>query len=206
MKKHTLESLEADGYKIRNAKITNVFLGFDEHDCFTLYLMLEGNGWGIAYGGYCLGNGCLSPSNDFAANASAKGMESVMRILKVVGVSHLCDLKGQYVRTAEKGYEGIIKIIGNILEDKWFDYGTFFDSESTQVENKGPCHRYVSSSCVDGSCSVARAMAEGSIPLRNLACEKCQKKKNKGCDDCALNGTPVCMKSIESEEKRSDET
>lgn len=206
MKKHTLESLEAEGYRIRNVKITDVFLGFDDLDFFTLRLILAGYEGDFVYGGYCLGNKCLSPSNEMEVTVSKEGMESVMRILDVADASDLIDLKGKYVRTAEKNREEGIKIIGNIIQDKWFDYGTFFYPDSKTTESYGPCHQYVSSSCVDGSCSVARALAEGSLPLRNLACEKCQKKKNKGCDDCALNGTPVCIKSIESEEKRSDET
>lgn len=66
MKKYTLETLEAEGYQIRNAKIMNVFFGFDDHDCFTLRLALKGDGWGADYGGYCPGRGYRGAPDHFS--------------------------------------------------------------------------------------------------------------------------------------------
>lgn len=59
--------------------------------------------------------------------SSAKGMESIMRIMDVVGVEALEDMKGKYVRIASKGLGSSVKIIGNIISDKWFDYESFFE-------------------------------------------------------------------------------
>ena len=80
---------------------------------------------GVVYGGYCLGKGYLDADDDFF-DGSAAGMEYLMRIMNTVGVEKFQDLKGKYVRVATKGWGNSVKIIGNILKDKWFDAETFF--------------------------------------------------------------------------------
>lgn len=57
-----------------------------------------------------------------------------MRIMDVVGVEDLMDMKGEYVRVASKGLGISVKIIGNIIKDKWFDYGSFFDDKEKTGE------------------------------------------------------------------------
>ena len=57
---------------------------------------------------------------------SAAGMEVIMRIMDIVGVSHLEDMKGKYVRVATKKWGDTVKIIGNIIKDRWFDYQSFY--------------------------------------------------------------------------------
>lgn len=127
MKHWTEDLLIKEGYKLENAKITNVELSMSDYGCLTLDIVLDGGGWGCVYGGYCLGKGYLGAKPDFF-KGSAQGMESIMRIMDTVGVEKLSHLKGKYVRAATKGYGATtIKIIGNIISDKWFDYGTFFD-------------------------------------------------------------------------------
>ena len=49
-----------------------------------------------------------------------------MNIMNVVGVERFNDMKGKYVRVAIKGLGSPVKIIGNIIEDKWFDPELFF--------------------------------------------------------------------------------
>lgn len=87
---------------------------------------LDGGGWGCTYGGYCLGHGYLGAKK---FDGSAKGLEYIMRIMDTVGVSRMSELKGKYVRVATKGRGGIVKIIGNIIDDKWFDPEAFFKDE-----------------------------------------------------------------------------
>ena len=125
MKKYTQEQLTEAGYSIENALITNVDLSMADHGCLTLAMTLEGSGWGVVYGGYCLGKGYLGADDDFF-DGSAAGMEYLMRIMDTVGVEKLQDLKGKYVRVANKGWGSSVKIIGNIIKDKWFDTETFF--------------------------------------------------------------------------------
>ena len=101
MKKYTQEQLTASGYSIENALITNVDLSMADHGCLTLAMTLEGGGWGVVYGGYCLGKGYLGADDDFF-DGSAAGMEYLMRIMDTVGVEKFQDLKGKYVRVANK--------------------------------------------------------------------------------------------------------
>lgn len=49
-----------------------------------------------------------------------------MMIMNVVGVEEWESLKGKYVRVATKGWGNPIKIIGNLIEDRWFDYESFY--------------------------------------------------------------------------------
>lgn len=125
MKNYTYEQLIASGYRIENALITNVDLSMADHGCLTLAMTLEGGGWGVVYGGYCLGKGYLGADDDFF-DGSAAGMEYLMRIMDTVGVERFQDLKGKYVRVALKGWGSSVKIIGNIIKDQWFDAETFF--------------------------------------------------------------------------------
>ena len=125
MKKYTQEQLTASGYIIENALITKVDLSMADHGCFALEMTLKGDCWGVVYGGYCLGKGYLGADDDFF-NGSAAGMEYLIRIMDTVGVEKFQDLKGKYVRVATKGLGSSVKIIGNIIKDKWFDAETFF--------------------------------------------------------------------------------
>lgn len=124
MKKYTQEQLTESGYTIKNALITNVDLSMADHGCLELAMTLEGGGWGVVYGGYCLGKGYLGADDDFFSG-SAPGMEYLIRIMDTVGVEKFQDLKGKYVHVATKRGDPV-KIIGNIINDKWFDAETFF--------------------------------------------------------------------------------
>nr|DAI37280.1 MAG TPA: hypothetical protein [Caudoviricetes sp.] len=128
MKKYTRATLEKAGYEIKNAKITSVSLNMENHGCLTLDIVLEGNGWGVCVGGYCLGKGYVGADEDFF-KGSDSGMEAIMRIMDVVGVSDLQKMKGEYVRVATAGWGSCVKIIGNIVDEKWFDYESFFDDK-----------------------------------------------------------------------------
>lgn len=125
MKKYTYEQLTEAGYTIENALVEKVDLSMEDHGCLTLAMTLQGGGWGVVYGGYCLGKGYLGAKDDFF-DGSAAGMEYLMRIMDTVGVERFQDLKGKYVRVATKGWGGSVKIIGNVLKDQWFDAETFF--------------------------------------------------------------------------------
>ena len=96
-----------------------------DHGCLTLVMTLEGDSWGAVYDGYCLGHGYLGAADDFF-DGSAVGMEYLIRIMDTVGVEKFQDLKGKYIRVATKGWGDPVKIIGNIIKDKWFDAETFF--------------------------------------------------------------------------------
>lgn len=44
----------------------------------------------------------------------------------IASVSRLEDMKGKYVRVATKKWGDTVKIIGNIIKDRWFDYQSFY--------------------------------------------------------------------------------
>jgi hypothetical protein len=131
MNKWTKNSLEAAGYKIENARITNVSLNMEDHGVLTSGLTLDGGGWGACYGGYVLGKGYLGAKK---FEGSAAGMESIMRIMDVVGCSEFTHMKNMYIRVASKGWGSSIKIIGNIIKDQWFDYESFFEDYEKKQE------------------------------------------------------------------------
>ena len=125
MKNYDSYKLTELGYTIENALIEKVDLSMADYGCLTLAMTLQGGGWGVVYGGYCLGKGYLGADDDYF-DGSAAGIEYLMRIMDTVGVEKFQDLKGKYVRVATKGWGDQVKIIGNILKDKWFDAETFF--------------------------------------------------------------------------------
>lgn len=118
------KQLLGNGYEIENAKITYVDLSMEDHGVLTLNMTLEGSAWGCVYGGYCLGHGYLG-AKEF--NGSSKAIEYIMRIMDTVGVSKFQDLNGKYVRVATKGWGSSVKIIGNVISEKWFDPEEFFN-------------------------------------------------------------------------------
>lgn len=109
--------------EILNAKITNVSITMADHGCLTFWVTLDGGGWGVSVGGYCIGHGYLGAEN---FDSTGLGLEAMMRIMDTVGVSRWEDLKGQYVRAEVEGLGGTVTKIGNILKDKWFDVDEFF--------------------------------------------------------------------------------
>ena len=113
--------------EIQNAKITKVDLSMADHGCLTLELFIEGNGWGCCVGGYALGHGYVG-AKEFIG--FPKGIEEIMRIMNVVGVSRFNEMQGKYIRVETEGWGSfIIHKIGNIVEDKWFDYHEFYKKE-----------------------------------------------------------------------------
>lgn len=125
MRKWTKEELEEAGYKIENAKISNVDLSMSDHGVLCLSMGLDGSRWGCVYGGYVLGHGYLGCDDDYF-NGSKQGIESIMRIMDVVGCSEFNSMKNKIIRVATKGWGDSIKIIGNVIEDKWFDAESFY--------------------------------------------------------------------------------
>lgn len=111
MKQWTEEELINDGNRLRNAEITNVSLNFKDHGVLTLDLTLSDGGWGVVFGGYVLGHGYLGSEN---FKGSKAGLEAIMRIMDVVGVDDLIEMKGKHVRVAMKGLGHSVKIIGKM--------------------------------------------------------------------------------------------
>ena len=112
--------------EIVNAQIKNVSLTMADHGCLTFWLTLEGDGWGCGFGGYCIGKGYLG-ATEFTAERG-DGLEAMMRIMDVVGVSKWEDLKGKHIRAelTGRGWGDSVTTIGNLIKDKWFNIADFF--------------------------------------------------------------------------------
>lgn len=131
MKIWTEKKLIEEGYDIRNAQIKGAELTMENHGCISFDVVVEGAGWGCVFGGYSLGHGYLG-AKEFSGYGP--GMESIARIMDTVGVTKLSDLEGIYIRTAVTG-DRRLKIIGNIINDKWFDIKSFFE-DAQENDNK----------------------------------------------------------------------
>lgn len=107
--------------EILNAQITSTKLG-EDHGCLTAYIFLEGDGWGVIFGGYCLDHWCA----DVGEHSSLDGYGAVIELMKTLEVDSWEQLKGQYVRVEfeEQGRE-VIRI-GQLMKNKWFSFKEYF--------------------------------------------------------------------------------
>lgn len=131
MIKYTTKELENLDYKIENALIKDVDLSMADHGCITFRMVLDGGGWGCVYGNHALGHGYLGAKT---FNSYPDAMEYIMRIMDTVGVDTLKGLENQFIRVASKGWGSTIEIIGNIINDKWFDSQSFFTDKEKENE------------------------------------------------------------------------
>ena len=107
---------------IYNAEITYTKLGFEDHCCLTFVLTLEGEGWGVNYGNYCLGHRYDKPGESKALD----GYGVIIQLLNTLGVDNWEDLKGTYVRAEFK--DSMIKRIGHLIKGQWFDYEKYVET------------------------------------------------------------------------------
>lgn len=114
------DTYQMDG--IYNARITHTKLGFEDHGCLTFILTLEGGGWGVAYGNYCLGHRCDKPGE----SKNMDGYGAIIQLLNTLEVDNWEDLKGMYVRASFE--HSTIKSIGHLIKDKWFDYKEYYQT------------------------------------------------------------------------------
>lgn len=80
-------------------------LGFEDHGILTCMIHVDMGGTHQGFGGYSLGK----TYTDY----------TIRELLKAVGVGSWEKLRGTYIRVKRSG--GKITMIGNIIEDKWFD-------------------------------------------------------------------------------------
>lgn len=123
--------------EIRNAKITDTSISMEDYACLTFRITLEGDAFGVSYGGYCIGHGFLGSDTFTAENGS--GLVAMMRIMDVVGVERWEDLKGKYVRFVDDAWGSPVRKIGNIIEDKWFDIDEFFKEYGKENDENHSC-------------------------------------------------------------------
>lgn len=122
------EKLKEEGYEIKNALITSVDISTEAHCCAVLRMVLEGDGWGVSYGGYSLGRAGTYIKRE-EIESSGEGFKSILQIMWTLETDSLANLRGKYCRVATKGWGENVKIIGHLIKDRWFDYGSFFEKE-----------------------------------------------------------------------------
>lgn len=133
MRKWTERELIEEGYTIENAIIKTPDLSMADHGVLTLSLPIHGRGFGVVIGGYVLGHGYVG-ADDF--DGSDFGIECIERIMDVVGVDTFNSMKGKYIRIASKSFGSRVHIIGNIIENKWFDEESFFKDAVKEKEDE----------------------------------------------------------------------
>ena len=111
---------------IENVKITDSFLGREDHGILTCYLTVEGDGFGVSIGGYSL------EKYDEHEKKRVVCFELIDRILEVVGVNSWEELQGKHIRIKSRGFGGRITKIGNLFKDDWLDFDTFFKEETDE--------------------------------------------------------------------------
>jgi hypothetical protein len=111
---------------IYNARIKSTSLGTEDHGILTFYLHLEWNGGGCGFGGYALDEYDKAMDKRIA---TARGLQCIQEVMRVVGVSSWESLAGKYIRVEQDDSEYTIHKIGNLMEDNWIDLKTFWKSD-----------------------------------------------------------------------------
>ena len=107
---------------VTNAKISSTMLGIEDHGIMTFSLMMDMGGTGQGFGGYAL-------DGKAGQTGHSKSIQCIRKILETVDVMRWEDLQGKLVRIRKDSeWNGPIKAIGHIIEDKWFDIEEFWRS------------------------------------------------------------------------------
>ena len=101
---------------IYNAKVEKVKLEFEDHGCLCLNLYLEHEGGYQTFGGINL---ISKFQKEFKPDGGNYAGWYIKRVFDVCGVDSMDELPGQAVRI--KLENGIIRAIGNIIRDDWFE-------------------------------------------------------------------------------------
>lgn len=109
---------------IENVKITNTFLGKEDHGILTCYLTIEGAGFGVIIGGYALDGYDKEKQKRIPTQ---QGFELINRILEVVGVSSWEELNDKHIRIERNSPFGKVTKIGHLINNEWLDFKTFFE-------------------------------------------------------------------------------
>lgn len=119
--------------KIINCRISATSLGMEDHGIMTFFIHLEWHGGGQGAGGFGIDG--YDPETKERSIGYGPAIVAIRKILEVVGVSTWEQLKGQLVRAKVGGLgSSRAPIIGNILEDKWFDMKEFFAAQAKQKQ------------------------------------------------------------------------
>lgn len=108
--------------KIENAQIEATYLG-EIHDCLTANLIIKGQNWEIAFGGFSLDYWYVKAGS----HKSSDGYGAIIELMKTLEVNNWEALKGQYVRVESEPNNGKVIRIGHLSKDQWFSFAEYFD-------------------------------------------------------------------------------
>ena len=100
-------------------RIKSTMLGYEDHGILTAQLYCEGDGCGVAVGGFCLDNPSDGPGYD--RRGTAYGLDHLIRIMETVGVSSWEALAGKDVvvlRESEHGWGSVSVGVAGLLNDR----------------------------------------------------------------------------------------
>lgn len=117
-----LKNLIESGYKILNGEIITEPHLYLKQGHLVLGIPIRGDGWSCEYGGYSL-------------SANFRCAESLLLLMDVLGVADTLELKGKAVRIAVRDQNEPIRIIGNIVYDKWFNFEDFIITDNEKLDN-----------------------------------------------------------------------
>lgn len=101
---------------IYNAKINSTSLEFEDHGCLCLNLYLVHEGGHQMFGGYNL---MSKFQKEFKRDGGDHAGWYIKRVFDICEVDNYKDLIGKAIRV--KIEDGLIKAIGNIINDDWFE-------------------------------------------------------------------------------------
>lgn len=107
---------------MENATITDVFVGREDHGILTLWLQLQGDGWGVGYGGYSLDQWDEQEGRRVGSSLLA---DLILALFDTFEVDSLDKLKGKPCRYdgehADKfGSSGAR--LGHFTKNRWVDF------------------------------------------------------------------------------------
>lgn len=106
-----------------NARISQTFLGREDHGIFTIMLTLDGGGWGQGAGGMALDEPVHGSDGKFLGRFPTDLIgKHVVGILDTLGVDQWEKVLGKHVRAERIG--GTIERIGHITDNRWFNLRT----------------------------------------------------------------------------------
>jgi hypothetical protein len=120
----------------KNARISSTMLGIEDHGIMSFSICLDYGGSGQCAGGYALDEPIKDKNGKFIRRiGSAAGTQLIMEIMRVVGVSSWEKLPNMNVRV--RANFGKVYAIGNLLEDRWLDFGAFFEQAHNSRVTQG---------------------------------------------------------------------
>lgn len=119
----TLKELTEKNYMILNGRIENVEIYKNGVDKLFIRLFISGDGWECGYGDFEL------TKEDY------DGFSSLTNLMNTLDVDEISKFNSKYLRVAVEDVKSPVKIIGNIITDKWYNFDDYSTIKTVSVNN-----------------------------------------------------------------------